>query len=114
MNREAIVKLTSNINKNSCPKNINFHCHTKFSDGSLEPYELLEQAYKNNLKFLSITDHHTIKAHEYIKKNKCWHAKVKVSDTNGMNAILENKECENGLFYGGWWEINMLPNTQEE
>ena len=69
MNREDLVKLTSNINKNSCPKNINFHCHTKFSDGSLEPYELLEQAYKNNLKFLSITDHHTIKAHEYIKKN---------------------------------------------
>ena len=68
MNREDLVKLTSNINKNSCPKNINFHCHTKFSDGSLEPYELLEQAYKNNLKFLSITDHHTIKAHEYIKK----------------------------------------------
>ena len=54
MNREDLVKLTSNINKNSCPKNINFHCHTKFSDGSLEPYELLEQAYKNNLKFLSI------------------------------------------------------------
>ena len=51
MNREDLVKLTSNINKNSCPKNINFHCHTKFSDGSLEPYELLEQAYKNNLKF---------------------------------------------------------------
>ena len=69
MNREDLVKLTSNINKHSCPKNINFHCHTKFSDGSLEPYELLEQAYKNNLKFLSITDHHTIKAHEYIKKN---------------------------------------------
>ena len=51
MNREDLVKLTSNINKNSCPKSINFHCHTKFSDGSLEPYELLEQAYKNNLKF---------------------------------------------------------------
>ena len=51
MNREDLVKLTSNINKNSCPKNINFHCHTKFSDGSLEPYELLDQAYKNNLKF---------------------------------------------------------------
>ena len=68
MNREDLIKLTSNINKYSCPKNINFHCHTKFSDGSLEPYELLDQAYKNNLKFLSITDHHTIKAHEYIKK----------------------------------------------
>jgi len=69
MNREDLIKLTSNINKYSCPENINFHCHTKFSDGSLDPYEILEQAYKNKLKFLSITDHHTIKAHEYIKKN---------------------------------------------
>ena len=52
MNREDLIKLTSNINKYSCPKNINFHCHTKFSDGSLDPYEILEQAYKNKLKFL--------------------------------------------------------------
>ena len=51
MNREDLVKLTTKINKNRWHKNINFHCHTKFSDGSLEPYELLEQAYKNNLKF---------------------------------------------------------------
>jgi len=51
MNREDLIKLTSNINIYSCPKNINFHCHTKFSDGSLEPHELLEQALKNNLKF---------------------------------------------------------------
>ena len=68
MNREDLIKLTSNINKYSCPENINFHCNTKCSDGSLDTYEILEQAYKNKLKFLSITDHHTIKAHEYIKK----------------------------------------------
>ena len=51
MNREDLIQLTSNINKYSCPKNINFHCHTKFSDGSLEPYELLEQAYKITWNF---------------------------------------------------------------
>ena len=69
MNKEELIKLTSNINKFSCPKSVNFHCHTKYSDGSLEAIDLLDQAYKNNLKFLAITDHHTIKAHEYIEKN---------------------------------------------
>ena len=98
MNREDLVKLTSNINKNSCPKNINFHCHTKFSDGSLEPYELLEQAYKNNLKFLSITDHHTIKAHEFIKKNIPMgdkSHKTPIIDDNLMNMIY--KKCNEKL-----------------
>ena len=69
MNREDLVKLTSIINKDSCPNIINFHCHTKFSDGSLDPHELLDQAYKNKIKFLSITDHHTIRAYEFIDKN---------------------------------------------
>jgi len=69
MDKEELIELTSKIDKYSCPNIINFHCHTKCSDGSLEPHELLEQAYKNNLKFLSITDHHTVRAHEYIKKN---------------------------------------------
>ena len=69
MNREDLVKLTTYINKNSCPKNINFHCHTKFSDGSFDPEQLLDQVFFNKLKFISITDHHTIKAHDYIEKN---------------------------------------------
>ena len=55
--------------RNSCPKNINFHCHTKFSDGSFDPEQLLDQAFFNKLKFISITDHHSIKAHDYIEKN---------------------------------------------
>ena len=70
MNKEDLVKITSNVNKNSCPNNINFHCHTKFSDGSLEPEQLLDQVFVNKLKFISITDHHTIKAHDFIEQNK--------------------------------------------
>jgi len=69
MDKEDLVKITTNINKNSCPEHINFHCHTKFSDGSLEPEELLDQVFFNKLKLISITDHHTIKAHDFIEQN---------------------------------------------
>ena len=70
MNIDALIELTKNITKKSCPDNINFHCHTTFSDGSLKPDELLDQAFRNNLKYLSITDHHTVAAHVHIKENK--------------------------------------------
>ncbi len=70
MNKRDLIELTKRVNKESCPKNINFHCHTTFSDGSLNPEDLLDQAYRNNLKFLSITDHHCVQAHVHIKKNK--------------------------------------------
>ena len=69
MNKNDLIDLTSKIDKYSCPHIINFHCHTKFSDGSFDPEQLLDQVFFNKLKFISITDHHTIKAHDYIEKN---------------------------------------------
>ena len=66
MNKKELIELTRSINKESCPNDINFHCHTTFSDGSLNPSDLLDQAYRNNLKYLSITDHHSVKAHIHI------------------------------------------------
>ena len=69
MNKRELIDLTSKIDKYSCPHIINFHCHTKFSDGSFDPEQLLDQVFFNKLKFISITDHHTIKAHDYIEKN---------------------------------------------
>ena len=69
MNKKDLIDLTSKIDKFSCPHIINFHCHTKFSDGSFDPEQLLDQVFFNKLKFISITDHHTIKAHDYIEKN---------------------------------------------
>ena len=69
MNKKELIEITAKIDKYSCPHIINFHCHTKFSDGSLDPEQLLDQVFFNKLKFISITDHHTIKAHDYIEKN---------------------------------------------
>ena len=69
MNKKELIELTSKINKHSCPHIINFHCHTKFSDGSMSPEEILDQAFHNKLEYLSITDHHSIMAHKYIFDN---------------------------------------------
>lgn len=37
-----------------------FHIHTNFSDGTLSPAEVVQRAYKNNVKVLAITDHDTL------------------------------------------------------
>tara|TARA_Y100001968_G_scaffold167127_1_gene153096 strand:+ start:19519 stop:20166 length:648 start_codon:yes stop_codon:yes gene_type:complete len=70
MNKKELIDITKKVNFKSCPRNINFHSHTIFSDGSLKPEDLLAQAHKNKLKILSITDHHTVDAHLYIEKYK--------------------------------------------
>ena len=70
MLKKELINIFKNINKKSCPKLMNFHSHTVFSDGSLKPEELLDEAYKNNLRYISITDHHTVAAHHYIKNNE--------------------------------------------
>jgi len=37
-----------------------FHIHTTSSDGTLSPTEIIQRAHKNNVKYLSITDHDTL------------------------------------------------------
>ena len=70
MNNNQIRRLTNTLNKDSCPNYINFHCHTNFSDGSMSPDKLIDQAIKNSIRYLSITDHHSINAYKYIKEKK--------------------------------------------
>ena len=48
MDKEELIDLTSKIDKYSCPHIINFHCHTNFSDGSMCPEDLLDQAFRIN------------------------------------------------------------------
>ncbi len=40
------------------------HCHTRASDGTLTPSELVELAANRNIRVLSITDHDTVAAHD--------------------------------------------------
>ncbi|MBW4659967.1 MAG: PHP domain-containing protein [Drouetiella hepatica Uher 2000/2452] len=48
------------ITADSCPHSYNFHMHTVFSDGRLQPEQLIAQAVSIGLKGLAITDHHSV------------------------------------------------------
>lgn len=47
---------------------VDLHTHTNNSDGSKSTIDLLKEAEQNQIKFLSITDHNTLKAYEDIEK----------------------------------------------
>ena len=52
----------STLNIDSCPSKINLHSHTTYSDGSLEPEDIIQQALDNDLEHFSVTDHHSIQS----------------------------------------------------
>lgn len=52
------------IHATSCPHDYNFHLHTVYSDGQLEPEQLIEQAANLGLRGMAITDHHTVAGYE--------------------------------------------------
>jgi predicted metal-dependent phosphoesterase TrpH len=58
--KEVLRQVFENIDAQSCPKLYNFHMHTVYSDGKLQPQTLMEQAIAINIKGLAITDHHSI------------------------------------------------------
>jgi len=49
---------------------IDLHTHTRYSDGTWSVRELLEEAEKNKIEILSITDHDTLKAYKELEKMK--------------------------------------------
>ena len=51
------------VQADSCPGRLNFHCHTICSDGSLHPEELAAEAVAIGLEHLAVTDHHALAAH---------------------------------------------------
>tara|TARA_B100000700_G_C14983584_1_gene827625 strand:- start:1104 stop:1763 length:660 start_codon:yes stop_codon:yes gene_type:complete len=58
-----LVNIVKSITKVSCPKSINFHMHSTFSDGSLTPKEIYNQAIQLNIDHFAITDHHSVEAY---------------------------------------------------
>tara|TARA_B100000700_G_C15054058_1_gene861885 strand:- start:570 stop:1217 length:648 start_codon:yes stop_codon:yes gene_type:complete len=58
-----LIDIFNTLDPCKCPFKYNFHCHTTYSDGSLSVKELLLQAIQIGLEHISITDHHTIAAH---------------------------------------------------
>ena len=52
----------------SCPHRLNFHLHTIYSDGKMQPEDLIQQAISLRLSDLAITDHHAIAGYYVAKK----------------------------------------------
>lgn len=61
---EVLQEVFQDIDAQSCPRLFNFHMHTVYSDGRLQPSVLMEQAIAIGLKGLAITDHHTVGGYE--------------------------------------------------
>lgn len=75
-NCELLKQVFQNIDAQSCPKLFNFHIHTVYSDGRLQPNVLMEQAIAIGLNGLAITDHHAIGGYEAAQtwlENWQWH-----------------------------------------
>ncbi|MBE9038190.1 PHP domain-containing protein [aff. Roholtiella sp. LEGE 12411] len=61
---ELLKQVFQNIDGQSCPRLFNFHMHTIYSDGRLQPSGLMEQAIAIGLEGFAITDHHTISGYQ--------------------------------------------------
>lgn len=66
--KELLEDVFARLHSRSCPTEFNFHMHTVYSDGRLQPSVLMEQALAIGLKGLAITDHHTIGGYEVARQ----------------------------------------------
>ena len=64
-----LIKIIKSITKYSCPKSINFHLHSTYSDGSLTALEIYKQAIELNIDHYAITDHHSVDAYIELSKS---------------------------------------------
>lgn len=92
--------------------NIDLHIHTTKSDGALTPIEVIDEAAKNGVSVMAISDHDTMEAYtdelfEYAKsKNIKLINAVEISTKNdkagihvlGYNIDLNNKEFQEKLY----------------
>lgn len=56
----CLREVFASVNPLSCPGFLNFHLHTVFSDGRMDPEDLISQAIALELSHIAITDHHTV------------------------------------------------------
>lgn len=74
---------------------IDLHTHTKYSDGTWDIKKLLENAQKNGVELLAITDHDTVKAHlELKKKDYSRYFSGKIIIGAEFNCVFNNAKIE--------------------
>lgn len=74
---------------------IDLHTHTKYSDGTWDVKTLLENAQKNGVELLAITDHNTVKAYlELNKKDYSCYFSGKILTGAEFNCVFNNARIE--------------------
>ena len=66
--KTLLKEVFQSLDAQSCPNNYNFHMHTVYSDGKMQPSELMQQAINIGLKGLAITDHHNTGGYQAAQK----------------------------------------------
>lgn len=64
-----LASVLAGVGPQSCPGQLNFHCHTTSSDGSLTPEALAEQALAIGLEHLAVTDHHSLGSYTPVQRH---------------------------------------------
>jgi hypothetical protein len=70
---------------------IDLHIHTNCSDGSLTPFEIIDEAKKNGLNTISITDHDTVES--YTEKLVNYANKCGIELIRGIEISTKTKRC---------------------
>lgn len=89
--KQDTISIIASLNESDFFDNANLHIHTYHSDGVLSPAQVIKNAKKDKLKYLSITDHNTIDAYKDISN----------SDLAGINLIT-------GVEFDCWYKTNFL------
>ena len=81
---------------------IDLHIHSNFSDGAYSVDEILEIAQKIGCTTISIVDHNTCEAYEYLKnmKNRIFEGN-RISNEAYCRCMLSSVWSTGGILYGG-------------
>ncbi len=88
----------ASVNAMSCPHRLNFHLHTIYSDGKMQPVDLIQQAIASRLSDLAITDHHAIAGY-YIAKQYLDRSIAQSTDPHTLPTLWSGIEVNASLIF---------------
>jgi predicted metal-dependent phosphoesterase TrpH len=91
-------KIFASIDAISCPHRLNFHLHTMYSDGKMQPVDLIQQAIALRLSDLAITDHHAIAGY-YIAKQYLEQSISQSNDPHSLPTLWSGIEVNASLIF---------------
>ncbi len=66
--KSLLREIFRTVDVGSCPFTLNFHLHSRYSDGQMQPRDIVEQAVNLKVKHFALTDHHTIEGYEIARQ----------------------------------------------